>query len=505
MLLEQGVPLSQSKLWQLQRDFFARKKLAAWSEGTVPHYISNNPSVARSYSQVLMGWLRDLDARGSLDRTQPIYVVELGTGAGRLAFHLMKQLFQRLERSLLASLKVVYVMTDFTPENVAGFRAHPQLAAWVAAGRLDFARFDAEQDRSFTLLESGVTLGAATLANPMAVVANYFFDTLRHDVFQLEEGRVSECLVKLSAESEVDALETFEVELEPRAIGDGYYGVPAFDALLRDYAALLPAQTHLLIPIGALRCLEVLVELTRRRLLVLVGDKGYHHLAELESRAAPLLTRHGSFSLMVNFDALGRHAGRMLSTWHHHASFDVCALVYDQGSFVETEQAFASAVESFGPDDFFLLREAVGEQHARFDLAQMLAWLRLSSWDSRIFVASMGSLVKLVRDVPPEVAEEVAGVLRLIWEHHFHIGEPIDVPFALGVVSYHMGRSADAVEYMRHSLRLHGEDVATLFNLGSALLELGRKEEALAAFDRVLEKKPDLAAATSARERCLRT
>jgi hypothetical protein len=201
MLIEEGVPLSRSKLWQLQRDFFAQKKLSAWSEGTVPHYIANNMSVARSYSQVLIGWLRDLSAEGLLDATQPIYVIELGAGAGRLAYHLTKQLFSRLDRSLLSSLKVVYVMTDFTPENIAGWRAHPQLQPLIAAGRLDFARFDAERDQSFTLLESGVTLDRASLRNPMAVVANYFFDTLRHDVFLIDQGKLSECLVQVTAES----------------------------------------------------------------------------------------------------------------------------------------------------------------------------------------------------------------------------------------------------------------------------------------------------------------
>src|SRR5262245_24590419 len=89
MVLEQTQRFSHSLLWQLQRDFFIQQGAAAWSAGTVPHYITSNPCVASAYAQVMFAWLRDLAARAAndpearLDLTQPIYIVELGAGSGR--------------------------------------------------------------------------------------------------------------------------------------------------------------------------------------------------------------------------------------------------------------------------------------------------------------------------------------------------------------------------------------------------------------------------------------
>ena len=43
-------------------------------------------------------------------------------------------------------------------------------------------------DESITLSNSGVVLGPGTVKNPICVVANYLFDTLCHDIFQVRLG-----------------------------------------------------------------------------------------------------------------------------------------------------------------------------------------------------------------------------------------------------------------------------------------------------------------------------
>ena len=58
-------------------------------------------------------------------------------------------------------------------------------AATTRAGQLDTAIFDAVNDTSITLSTSGVVLGPGTVKNPVCVVANYLFDTLCHDIFQV--------------------------------------------------------------------------------------------------------------------------------------------------------------------------------------------------------------------------------------------------------------------------------------------------------------------------------
>ncbi|MCA9966459.1 MAG: hypothetical protein KC423_19555, partial [Anaerolineales bacterium] len=86
--------LSQSILWQIQRHYFRQNGLKAWQEDVVPHAISCNPVMARAYSDIVFGYLRDCWAAvqagdPTFDPTQPIYIVELGAGSGRLLFHFL--------------------------------------------------------------------------------------------------------------------------------------------------------------------------------------------------------------------------------------------------------------------------------------------------------------------------------------------------------------------------------------------------------------------------------
>lgn len=59
------------------------------------------------------------------------------------------------------------------------------LKPFLDSGQLDMAIFDAVNDTTIRLSRSGVLLGPGTCVNPICVVANYLFDTLCHDIFQV--------------------------------------------------------------------------------------------------------------------------------------------------------------------------------------------------------------------------------------------------------------------------------------------------------------------------------
>lgn len=59
------------------------------------------------------------------------------------------------------------------------------LKPFLDSGQLDMAIFDAVNDTTIKLSRSGVLLGPGTCVNPICVVANYLFDTLCHDIFQV--------------------------------------------------------------------------------------------------------------------------------------------------------------------------------------------------------------------------------------------------------------------------------------------------------------------------------
>lgn len=59
------------------------------------------------------------------------------------------------------------------------------LKPFLDSGQLDMAIFDAVNDTTIKLSRSGVLLGPGTCVNPVCIVANYLFDTLCHDIFQV--------------------------------------------------------------------------------------------------------------------------------------------------------------------------------------------------------------------------------------------------------------------------------------------------------------------------------
>ena len=87
--------LSHSHLWQSQKEYFIQHGVEAWRQNIVPSYVKTNPFIAQAYAQVVFGYLDDIlqqNPDGDLD--QSFYILELGAGSGRFAFHFLKQFWQ---------------------------------------------------------------------------------------------------------------------------------------------------------------------------------------------------------------------------------------------------------------------------------------------------------------------------------------------------------------------------------------------------------------------------
>lgn len=228
VVIEPPTPLRDSALWKLQRAFYTAKGVSAWSEAIVPNFVTTNSFIARGYAKVILGLLKDTfevpprpirpgerappSGRGGApaiypqgtDPTQPVYIVELGAGHGKLGYLIVETLLRYkafmppCARQGGQGLPFKYVLTDAFPSCVEAWRAHPSLKDFFDMGCLDVAVFDAEKDTEIRCLIGGETLaaGAPQCANPMVVIANYTFDSLTVDAF-----RVSQVTAKPAAAS----------------------------------------------------------------------------------------------------------------------------------------------------------------------------------------------------------------------------------------------------------------------------------------------------------------
>lgn len=513
VVLERNQRLSRSLLWGCQRAFFERQGIEAWRQGLVPNFITSNPVIGRAYAQVVLGWMRDWcgGTRGeggrlsAPDPSQPFYLIELGAGAGRFAFHFLEAFRQLRARSQLRDVAFQYVMTDLPERNLEFWLSHPRLQPFLEEGLLDIARFDAEHDEQLVLRRSGTVLAPGSVANPLALVANYFFDSIPQDAFTLHEGVLHECLVSVASpqpEPELDAADLLDravVSFEDHPVEAACYGDVELDGILAGYQERLD-DTTFLFPSTALRCLRRLQRLSGDRLLLLSGDKGHASGEELQVRSVGVsLVRHGgAFSLMVNYDAIGQYFrlrdGQVLRPIHRHASLHVGAFLLGQppDGHGETELAYEEAIERFGPDDYSTLRKRLEKHYEAMTLEELLAALRWSGWDPGLLMDSFSVWMAQVESASEPLRQEVCWAIQQVWETDYPLGgEEEDLAFHLGMLLYALERPAQALTFFEHSLRLYDDAPGTYFNLGMCHVRLGQDARAVECFERALALDPN--------------
>jgi hypothetical protein len=501
-VLERGERLSRSILWRLQRTFFERQGIEAWRQGTVPHYVTSNPFIAECHARIVAGFLRDCAAGAPpIDPAQPIYLVELGSGCGRFAYHFLKALLRLQRRHGAPAVRFKYVMTDLTASTLAFWRGHPPLQPFVAEGVLDFARFDIEHDRELRLVNGGEVLGEGALHNPLVAIANYFFDGIPQDAFLLAEGQLHECLVTVtSSQVELDAsdpavLGRVSLDYEHRRITTPYYGDPELDDILRAYQQRL-ARTVLRFPVAALRCCQLLRRLSGGRLLLLSADKGVLRERSLINLDAPQLVLHGSFSLSVDYRAIAALfeglGGEVLCPAHEPGSLVVAAFLLGRppGGHPETANAFADAAGGFGPDDFFELKKAFDSQLEQLSLSQIVAFLRLARADSRVARAALPALTTRIGTASDAQKQDLRDLVESIWELYYHLGEDYDLAFQIAVLLNEMGFYREALRYYERSIAHYGLDAHAAYNMALCYRELREVDQALAAVHQALALQP---------------
>jgi len=458
VILEHDAAFSESRLWQLQRDYYQRG-VQSWSNDAVPHYITTNPTSAAAFARVIEGWLRD----GALvDRAAPLTVLELGAGTGRMGWHLVRCLDELQARGLVPRFR--YVLSDVSQASLAWWRDHPQLAPLLARGVMDVALVDAEASGTAAPIElevSGERLEA--LANPLVVIATYLFDSLRCDAFAVRGGAVFEKRLTLAvpagapAPGDPEQLVSSEQTWRLVPVAAGRYPEPELDALLGSYAAL-DGDAELTFPIAGLRCLRRLERAAGGRMLVLASDKGFVEPAAMRGRSEPDITTHGSVSLPVNFHAIiedARRRGAVALTTRPTLTRLACvAVVHGAARHDETRAAFREAVVRAGPDDWYALKKAFERRFHDASLEELLALLRWGRGDDNVMRSAASTLFERIAAASPGQRDELDAVLATVERSYFWVGEAADLPFLVGIARHLAGDEAGAGASFRRALAL---------------------------------------------------
>ncbi|MBE7383702.1 MAG: SAM-dependent methyltransferase [Leptolyngbya sp. SIO1E4] len=492
-------PLSQSLLWTLQRDYFTQRGIKAWSQGEVPHYITSNPTIATAYAEIVFANWQDQTQQ--ITSAQSFYLCELGAGSGRFAFQFLTHFTQLCQKYQVPLTHFRYILTDFAQANLDAWERHPQFQPFFQQGILDTARFDINHDDHLTLHHSGKTIRPGTLERPLVVIANYLFDSIPQDLYYIDQGQIHTCLVSLFCQQNPKTLDTATL-LEHIELHYDYQPTdltrldPTLQALLRHYKNRL-TDTHLLVPTLGLLCLKRLQALSQQGLLLLSADKGKLDLSQLQGNRPPrLVTHYGCFSLSVNyglFQTLCQQQGgiALMPTIHHSLCVIALIMGHHPERYRHTQWAYDRYVQTFGPDDFFRITKHVRHTLDQTTVADILAYLRLSQYDSHQFNRYLPRLRQLVPDITPQEQIAVLTAIDQVWQRYFPIGEDNDFAFELARFCFQLEDYRRAMNYFEQSIQFHGPQINTLFNMALCCQQLEHSHQANTLLKQVLNLDPD--------------
>jgi len=472
---------SQSKIWEINKNYYQSEGLNAWRDGTVPHHLTSNSVVGRTYAQLILGHLKDMAQLGSTKET--VYIVELGAGHGRLGYHVLKHLEKLLRRVNIDLPSYCYILTDIAENNLDFFLTHPQFQYYFNNGTLDVAYFDATCTDTLRLRYAGREISTGSLNQSLITVANYFFDSIPTDVFLVKNQELSELKVSIRGTVESSAtidkgdFSHLDFTFLSTPIDDQYYDNTQFNDILESYRLGLE-YSHVFFPKAGLECLDRLRALTNVGLMVLSIDKGFHELKDIDKVGQPDVVTHGSVSIWVNFHSIGsycsRNGGQSLFSDYATLHLD-CAcflMTAESDAYHYTKSAFQEYVNDYGPDDFYAIKQLTYSNINALSLIELITLIRVSYYDSTLFQTILPRLKQLTQEVTLNERRRLGQCLNQIWEMYYSIEEPFDLAYAIGGLFYDLGFYTDAKKYFEHSISLFGLKSDCLHNIALCQYQL---------------------------------
>ena len=468
--MNEPVRLSESQMWHELRDFYESEGVSVWSNDRVPFFATNNPSLAKTYTDLFISFIEDCLGQGLVNPDKPVFIVELGGGMGRLAYLILARLSQ-LATSL--PFQVKYLLTDYSSSNVEHYRQHEKLLPFLESGMLRAQAYDAEGSEQLHI-EPG---------NPTFVIANYLFDSLSHDGFRVDNGELFEARCSRSNNG--------EVELSFPSVEGKAYSEDLYNAVLEGYKATL-GNTHFPFPIGPLKCLASLCKQSNQKIGLVMADKALRSLEELlDFESLPVQKHPRGFSMSVNCHALDQiwvqQGGFVLHSAprSHPLNLAFYAKGLAQEQAPRTERVFREQVDGFGPLDYLDFRKRILAT-GRKTLSLCLQLLRMSNWDAELFYELSNLIGETSLGAPVQQQRELYDVMVRCWGNFFPIGDERDVPFGVARVLACINQFDQAIDFYGESLRLYGEKALTHHNIGLCHYNVGRLEEAQRSFQNAL-------------------
>ncbi|MZR31885.1 tetratricopeptide repeat protein [Sneathiella litorea] len=497
---ENYVPLSRSPVWDLMRSYYEILGVEAWAPGRVPNYVTTNPFIGRAYANVLRGFLDDFGQGGrAQERQEPHYILELGAGPGCFSYGFLRHFFSPEEQSVARKRNVVYVMTDVCEMNIAFWRQHPQLKPFVDQGVLDFAYFDVLKDDPIRLLVSKRKIKPGSLSNPLSVIANYVIDSLPHDFYAVRDNRLFERQVCHRIETDSDEIaeiiQSTRFDYREQPTETNIYENKDWNSILEKYRRM-KGEWNFSLPVGGFQMIDRLEKLTTGPMFLLSGDFGVTDLLALSELPPRKVPTNGTFNLPVNYHATSQYVerkkGQFITSGHAKSSLEMAGILMNKGrrKAKHLQHQFNSHIRTAGPDEFFMLKKIAEENFGNHSLPQILALLRLSYGDFKVFRGCAEALAKALPMAGAHQKQSVVEALKLVDEAYFRCDSIPEPTILILRLMSEAGTADDALEIIERNRQFLESTPEGLLLVAEVLCRAGRVSEALDPLKYLLRREP---------------
>lgn len=482
-LIENPIRFSQSKLWELQKNYFNTMGIQAW-EKDIPYYITNNAFIGHHYAylvgQLLIDWSK------KYPKNTCFHILELGCGIGKFGFYFLKSLMEFIERQNI-DVSFCYIMSDLSEKNVEFCRNNSSLAEYVQKGVLDFAIFDVETDTDI-FLKNAQKSYAQDIKEPLIVVSNYIFDCIRHDFLNFKDNQYVALNLGLKSRfknfdtKEVKYLNELRFDYSFEAINlDEYFEDKHLRDILNEYKTVLRDKTALMpIPIAAINFFNNINTLTNHNVVFLMGDKGASKLevfAALDEKYR--MTYEGCYTLLFNFHLMGEYVKRLggdalLS--ENNNDFQVCmySLNSQFDELPNAKLAFVEYMESLGPHEFVSFFDQSVQNAYRYSAKAIITFLRMSRWDPDAYAIIHDRLCEIIKAMTLYERINIDLDLKKIEKNIYNLAMGFEVDNLLGLLYLHLKDDEKALELFKKSTRVFHNSGTGFMNC--ALIYEKRKE-----------------------------
>lgn len=429
------VPFSQSTLWNIQGRFYKEAGIDAWNK-KIPYLITNNLTIAHSYANVIWRFFQEyVSQQHATPSPDPFIIVELGAGSGMFAFYLIKELLELRTRLNRPDLTFKYIMTDFSAKNIAYWRNHPALRQYIQyfdEAILDFAEYSIGETSTLRLLEAGLDLDHSTYGSeypkPWVAIANYVFDTLPQDIFEIRDGHLLEGLTpetvpesqaENTRQNDCKSLQQLGMNIEYNAVHLPYYNNKHFDTILSSYKDTLPPNHSFLFPITVLKGIHNLLHLSGQKLILLATDKAAtYQPPAISEEWRGIVFHNASFSLKANFHAIRAFfqsiGGKSLD---QPIAADITTSLFLGGeglqSLYETEESFSTFFINNNPFGLIHFCQQLGHSINTYSTGELLSYLNLTRWDHEAINRNITTIIAKTKGLHPiELKPFIEGMRR---------------------------------------------------------------------------------------------